>query len=251
VARTFVAGAIALAGLAFFGVALGAGCGTSRPAGADGGAGACASAFCADFDDGDLARGWTALKNSADAGTFTLDELFAASPPRSAKIAIGATSPDCADVRLERTFSASVRVAELQFAVRLGDADGGSFSGTTVAELSVSLGESSEAFVLELDPDGALLQERHAPAEGGASEFFPLPRIPTSTWAHVDLVIDLTSRVFSLRVDGKKMIDATALPTPLSGPGDGAFVALGASCLIQNVGPNEMRFDDVIVGLTP
>jgi hypothetical protein len=201
--------------------------------------------LCADFDEGSLIAGWDTVR-PFDGGVLVLDDKLAASPPGSARAtlpALALSPPACAYEYLGGDYTLHYGHLTFSFDVRLGDVDGGNSTLSTIGELTVTSAPLADAFLMILSPTDSQLFDQIT-VDGGqrVENIYHFPLLAPAIWHHLELAVDLPPATFTFRWNGQ-LVASGPLRQTLSAPGTSIGVRLGFRC--ADVGPNEVRFDNV------
>ncbi len=174
--------------------------------------------FCADFDQGTTQSGFdSVLQAPAATGAFALDKNGPLSAPAAVTVSITAGLADTSMGRVELLEKAFVPIpatsVRLTYGVRVSAVD-----PTGGAQLSeVELGKA--AIVVYVTPTKAFAQERVPTDAGGATYLsYPLSVVPTAgAWTHVEVLIDLSARHYTIKIGGALAIDRPLASTVVAG----------------------------------
>jgi hypothetical protein len=209
--------------------------------------------FCEDFDLNPLTAQWI-ISNPGDAGTIAIDDATASSPPNAL---LGAApvlqDGDVLHARIDHAISVTASEAVVAFDLYVGQL---SSNNVGVEALSIvftlSSGKNSIQLITKSNIDQ--IGQQLSPLDASpTTTFFDLPQLLSpQTWTRVTIDIVFTSAppTASVWFDQTKVLDLQALdPTFASGP---VTVFMGE---VFAKGPttsaSELRFDNVVVQLTP
>ena len=205
--------------------------------------------FCSDFDEQNALAAWSAALVSANATTPGLD-TDAVSPPSSLRSVLpDATSAD-SYARLQKLFSTQATSAHVDLQVKLGSKACTASDGNSYFEL-LKIGDNLDDGVeIKVDSTGWYAHVDFALNDAGTTQadqyFSATPSV--DVWHRV--VVDVTFGVAGsvhITVDGPGVVD---LPNVDTSSVDSASFLVGmystGSCPA-----NDVRFDDVVIDVTP
>lgn len=213
-----------------------------------------APSFCEDFDTTPFSLVWRPRVD--DGGTLTLDEVSAASPPRSLRTTMTPPPADAGcrstydDHKLAIKYAVSVRI---DYDLRIGDGDGGGYPSGYIAlnRLTLSAGDDNGAcyyYFLARPGEAELVI---SPAGGGPSETTPVTgAFVDGRWTHVAIEIgseDAGAAGVTVWLDGVQVLAKTTT-TASCLYGQVAAVTPGLFCISSSTsGEVETRVDNLVV----
>jgi hypothetical protein len=197
-------------------------------------------AFCADFDEGSLEKGWSGPPSASSGGKGSLDTHLFHSPPGSFAVDIPAHS-GIASAYLSASVVQSFSEATLAFDVYATD-----YSHPIAATIALSAGGSAHAYYveLELDPTSGQIHEhdttdRYTSFGNG---------LPTGQWARVAMTLKLpkAGAAGSLTVSYNGVVQLDHHPVSSATAFGSPKISLGA---IYATSAWQGHFDDVALDL--
>lgn len=240
--------------------------GTSEAANVDGGSDArtadaaagCAksdAAFCADFDDGGLEAGWTALEQTGGGRTLEISNALSRSPSSSFhsvvdRAVINPPPGDCIYARIFRDLSnlGPRTRARVSFDAWPGGANGPPIAGYLLVAHAVSSKGCNFIISLENEGCGVIFQYNR---DGGMAEDNLSGTLATpigKAWTHVDLDLsfDPSAPAWSMSVNGQRCGVEKKMPVECQSA-QTLTVAPGIYCVDKGTGLAEVYIDNVEV----